>query len=283
MAFIALIGGGITAGLGALGVGAATAGTIGAVAAPIISGAAIGSGLGAVTSAISGGDPGEGAAMGAIGGAATGGLGSLMGGAGGAAAAPSTGALGNTAQVGASLQTPVSSIGENAWSGAMNSTFGSGAPVQTAAQNVANTALASQPATTALSGGLTGFGGVADRLAMGTVLEGGKGVFDSIQQNARDEDNRRLGEQYAANKGFGSFADGGYATLRAARGGSIQVRDGAFVIPADVVSALGNGSSKAGAKYLTQLFKSLEQGPPKKAGDLAAGRAMKRHSKRSAA
>ena len=52
------------------------------------------------------------------------------------------------------------------------------------------------------------------------------------------------------------YAEGGIATLHA-RGGSIHLKDGQYIIPADVVSALGNGSSKAGARYLTHLFNEL--------------------------
>jgi hypothetical protein len=51
-------------------------------------------------------------------------------------------------------------------------------------------------------------------------------------------------------------AEGGLMTLHA-RGGSIHLKDGQYIIPADVVSALGNGSSKAGARYLTHLFTEL--------------------------
>lgn len=39
-----------------------------------------------------------------------------------------------------------------------------------------------------------------------------------------------------------------------AKGGKVPLTDGAFIIPADVVSALGNGSTKAGAEYLDRLM-----------------------------
>jgi hypothetical protein len=39
-----------------------------------------------------------------------------------------------------------------------------------------------------------------------------------------------------------------------APGGPIRVSDGEFIVPADVVSALGNGSTKAGAKHLAKLI-----------------------------
>jgi hypothetical protein len=47
-------------------------------------------------------------------------------------------------------------------------------------------------------------------------------------------------------------ATGGITAL--AHGGQVALGDGAYIIPADVVSALGNGSSKAGADYLRRLM-----------------------------
>lgn len=37
----------------------------------------------------------------------------------------------------------------------------------------------------------------------------------------------------------------------------MRLEDSDYIIPADVVSALGNGSSKAGARYLDQQFARL--------------------------
>jgi hypothetical protein len=56
---------------------------------------------------------------------------------------------------------------------------------------------------------------------------------------------------------FGGLANIGRATgglTALAHGGQVPLGDGAYIIPADVVSALGNGSSKAGAQYLRQLM-----------------------------
>lgn len=50
------------------------------------------------------------------------------------------------------------------------------------------------------------------------------------------------------------FAIGGLTSL--AKGG-VNLQDSDYIIPADVVSALGNGSSKAGARYLDQQFARL--------------------------
>lgn len=57
-------------------------------------------------------------------------------------------------------------------------------------------------------------------------------------------------------KGLGA-ATGGLVSL--ARGGQIPLSDGAYIIPADVVSALGNGSSKAGAEFLKRLMTEVKK------------------------
>jgi len=137
--------------------------------------------------------------------------------------------------------------------------------------------------TSATGGGFTGFGKLGDTLATNAILNTGQQGLGAIQQDQANAQSRKVGNQIAAQQGWGGFSQGGYAALHAAHGGSVHVRDGAFVIPADVVSALGNGSSKAGARFLTHLFASLERGPAPEAGNLAADRAMKRHAKRSAA
>ena len=85
---------------------------------------------------------------------------------------------------------------------------------------------------------------------------------------------------------FSGFAEGGLTTLK---GGGIAMRDGQYVIPADVVSAIGNGSSKAGAKFLEQAFNHyINNGPPEgvkppsRAGSLAEQRAIERMQRQSA-
>jgi len=85
---------------------------------------------------------------------------------------------------------------------------------------------------------------------------------------------------------FSGFAEGGLTTLK---GGGIAMRDGQYVIPADVVSAIGNGSSKAGAKFLEQAFNHyINNGPPEgvkppsRAGSLAEQRTIERMQRQSA-
>ena len=52
-----------------------------------------------------------------------------------------------------------------------------------------------------------------------------------------------------------SAAHGG---IMHAKGGHIPLKNGAYIIPADVVSALGNGSSKAGAEFLQSLMTQIK-------------------------
>lgn len=283
--------GGALAGAGVAGTATTgLAGGIGSLVGGGVTGSALGSGLGAATSAISGGDPGEGAAMGAIGGAVTGGLGSLAG-SGSSAVGGVTGQAGSEV---AAAEPSVSAITKGVASPAFD-TAAKGIPgaaevaaAEPLASGATQVAASTAPSAVAASApkSFTGFGATADKLAAETAVGGAQQLYGDYQQGQANKESRRQGAQLAEEHGFGGFAgfaDGGYAELHAAHGGSVHVRDGAFVIPADVVSALGNGSSKAGARYLTHLFASLERGPAPEAGNLAADRAMKRHSRRSAA
>lgn len=263
MSFIAT---GITAGLTALGASAGIAGTIGTIGA----GALIGSGLGAATSAITGGDPGKGALFGALGGVATGGIGALAG-AGSGAAGSAASTLGGIKGAGTSFIEQAAQRGIGAIpnaSPAVGSTVSNLASTATPTLNAA----AAPAATSALGGGFTGLGNVGDFLAkeLGTnVLQtGAEGIGQSIANAQTEEESDKVHQQY-----FGGFAVGGPVKLAAKEGGSISLRGGDYVVPADVVSALGNGSSKAGAKYLTHLCNSLDAGPAPEAGALARARA----------
>jgi hypothetical protein len=46
----------------------------------------------------------------------------------------------------------------------------------------------------------------------------------------------------------------GSQTWGLAAGGSVDLHDGDFILPADIVSAMGNGSTKAGAQFLDEFF-----------------------------
>jgi hypothetical protein len=58
-------------------------------------------------------------------------------------------------------------------------------------------------------------------------------------------------------------AEGG---IMMAKGGHVPLKDGAYIIPADVVSALGNGSTKAGGQFLRQLIESVKSESTKRHG-----------------
>lgn len=269
------IGGTVASGLGALGMGTAAApsalaGGIGSFVGGATTGGAIGSGMGAATSALTGGDPGKGAAMGALTGGATGGLGSLIGGGGGAAGAAAD-AVGGVKGAGTSF---IEQAAEQGLGGVPGATV----PVGSTAQSLASSAapILNGGVSSTLAGSVGGLGKEAVKLAAPEVLKGGMSMLSAPTYDNSGQ--KKMEGQYAAAEDWGHFAEGGVATIRAARGGSVHLRNGDFVIPADVVSALGNGSTKAGAKYLTHLFNSLHAGPPPKAGSLAKRRAKERHA-----
>ena len=63
---------------------------------------------------------------------------------------------------------------------------------------------------------------------------------------------------------------GGLGNIGYAEGGHVPLKNGAYIIPADVVSALGNGSSKAGAEFLQRLMAQVKQEAIKRQGVGAA-------------
>ena len=58
----------------------------------------------------------------------------------------------------------------------------------------------------------------------------------------------------------------GIGRIGMASGGQVPIKEGAYVIPADVVSALGNGSSKAGAEFLYRLMDEVKNEATKRQG-----------------
>ena len=89
----------------------------------------------------------------------------------------------------------------------------------------------------------------------------GQQTIDKAKQEGQTEATSTYG-------GFGHFA----------HGGSLRLEQSSYIIPADVVSAIGNGSTKAGAKYLDHLFNAITAGPAPKAGSLAKRRTKERHA-----
>jgi hypothetical protein len=113
------------------------------------------------------------------------------------------------------------------------------------------------------TGGLGALGEFAVQQGVGQGLSSGVEGIQAAQANAQTQQNsqdlyaqgqadqaqqgraaRQLSREVYGSKCFGSFSEGG----------SLALEDGQFIIPADVVSALGNGSTKAGAKFLDEFF-----------------------------
>ena len=135
---------------------------------------------------------------------------------------------------------------------------------------------------TLTSGGITGFGQLGD-FAASNIASKGVETIASPQPVYDDSGQRKIEQataegQQLADSWLPGKAEGGVTTIRAARGGSVRLKNGDYVVPADVVSALGNGSTKAGAKYLNHLFTAISAGPAPKAGSLAKQRAKARHA-----
>lgn len=265
-------GAGATAGLLSAGTTAAIGSGLGAIG----TGALVGSGLGAATSAITGGDPGEGAMFGALGGGVTGGLGSAFGAGAGSAA----GSAGSTA--GSSF----GGIGEAALQPGLGEAFN--------ASNVlgSNSLIAGAPtAAPSVTGNIgsqfaqgigSGIGSTGTQAASGVLGAVPSGITDFVksslpsfvtdtatsvlsptgaapsgmtQKQYEEEQQRSTADARGLSKQlYGGTLGGGTLGSRYAGGGEVNLEDGQFILPADVVSALGNGSTKAGAKFLDEFF-----------------------------
>lgn len=256
--------------------------------------------IGGGTSAIQGNDPIKGALLGGLGGAALGGLGSALGGAGGAAGTAGAEALG--AGISGSVQ-PALAAGQT------YSAMGNVIPATTAAGASTGPMLeAASAAPSLLSGptawwkGLTptqkmlyGGGAGLGLMALSNRRSGipGQEEYDGPLSRFRyNPDVYRPAMPMAGggitelmNKGgssdLGSYSDGGRmlkgpgdgmsdnipATIAGKR--PARLADGEFVVPADVVSHLGNGSTDAGAK---QLYAMMDRVRSKRTGTKKQGR-----------
>ena len=254
--------GALMGGVGGAVTGGVAPGLGSAVAAPLTS--AVGS---TATGAVVGGVAG--AAGGAAGSAAGGqdvGTGALMGGATGAVAGGTMGAIG-PAPTGdlatAAGGTPVSAdpVG-TASAGTAGETIGTGVTsVQPSgalgdlAQGVSNAGL---PVTEYTGNQMINAAEAAKKAAGEDATRAG--VFAN-QNQAGMANLKSLGfgapsGPLSSLSGIGK-ATGGLTAL--AHGGQIPLKDGAYIIPADVVSALGNGSSKAGAEFLRHLMMEVRK------------------------
>lgn len=272
-----LLGSGLTAaGLGSAGAAASTAGATGAA-------------LGA----------GAGTAIGAPIGAVTGGIGSLMGGSGAAAGAATPSAALSGAASATGAQGALAGFSPGALAGAVPASSGTGIAGGTVFAGGSSAALptagsvfmGAAPSMVSEAGSFLGEEalkeGASEVLSERPQIapRGGGGGRPQSPYDTEEQQRPRSSGNLFANP-FGGFAEGGLTTLK---GGGISMREGQYVVPADVVSAIGNGSSKAGAKFLEQAFNHyIQNGPPEgvkpqqRAGSLAEQR-MKERVQREAA
>jgi hypothetical protein len=118
--------------------------------------------------------------------------------------------------------------------------------------------------------GVTTGSNTADKLLESQAVTGGMGGIkqgvDTIQQNKTTKAQNKLnaatsaantsGVNQAAGMAHTLFDTPGWgSSFNAAKGGEVHLKSGQFVIPADIVSALGNGDTGAGQKFLVDFFK----------------------------
>ena len=226
----------------------------------ILGGIVVGAGLGAATSAATGGDPGKGALFGAIGGGLTGGIGSLAGSAMGSAASSATGALEGTVGGIANAGTPAvaSMFPSGATSlGSMVADAGLGAAPEAAVSGLFPAG--AQTLTSVAGGGigstLGSIGTQAVKSAVPDVVKAAlpsPGMSPEMIRKGQEAQAWNTQQENKQAEELGSQVWG--LAPGKASGGEINLEDGQFIFPADVVSAIGNGSTKAGAQFLDEFF-----------------------------
>ena len=247
--------------LGAVTSAAVTGSTVGSIGAGVIGGATLGSGLGAVKSAIAGEDVGKGALMGAATGAVGGGL------------APGVGGkpIGTAALIGGltgGALAGVNATGAPAVSGPV-STPASGVSVgmdQPGALDVLGSKLTDMSGSQMLQNvGILGAGSMAES-AVNQKPEAAANVTPALAPG--------LPSAMKPKDVYNQGPLGGMGSIGMAQGGQVPLKNGAYIIPADVVSALGNGSSKAGADFLRRLMNEVKSEAVSRHGLGAAHRAI---------
>jgi hypothetical protein len=237
---------------------AALAGVEGAADAALLAagGEAIGAGVGALTNPK---NRLKGALLGGVTGAAGGALGAGLGALGGEAAG-AVGSEGADAAEQGALNVAKGAAQNESFNALTSGTAAEGAPTLVEpggnlATNSTASNLLSSPVTKMVGGQAVNVAGSAMNPPPSYGNQGAQTIAGAKQQG-----------QEEANSTYKSWA----------HGGSIRLENNSFIIPADVVSAIGNGSTKAGAKYLDHLFAAIAAGPPPKAGSLAKQRAKER-------
>lgn len=167
----------------------------------------------------------------------------------------------------------LSSTGVNAYAGGAPSSDIVGSNV---GANSFNSAMAN-PATEApvegmfgssISTGSKGADAALEKGAVSGVMKGGEEGLGALQLAQYNADIRKADKantkDAAANAALGqNMANDLYANQMKgpmlAKGGSIHMDSGSFVIPADIVSALGDGSTEAGFRFLESFFRDTEE------------------------
>lgn len=272
----AAVGAGISAGT------ASALGTVAGVGAGATLGGAEGAALGATKAAISHEDVGKGALMGAATGAVGGGLapgvsaaGSAFGTAGGALAGAGAGAAANA--VGA--MAGGKPVGKSALIGGI--TGGVLGGIAGSAGNAPAEGTMGPPEPAGVVGSIGGPNITNTQALMGLGAVGtGMMAQNAVDKTPEAPANVTPGLAPglpAAMKTKHLYNDGtisGMGSIGMAGGGQVPVKNGAYIIPADVVSALGNGSSKAGAEFLRRLMDGVKVEATKRYGLGAARRAV---------
>ena len=221
--------------------------TIGTVALGAVGTAAgaVGSAAGALGSLA--GAAGATGAAGALGSAAStlGTIGSIGTGAGGSIAGTLAGTAGTLAGTSGSL---AGGIGSMLGAGAASGAPAAAAPAATAPVAASTPAVAAPSTVSSL----------AAPVALSTVQQGIQAKQNADVTTAQNKGYRQLsaqqaGESAKALEDVRNTLGGG---LMLAEGGGVNLQSGQFVIPADIVSDLGNGDTKAGMEFLKQFFET---------------------------
>jgi hypothetical protein len=248
MSFAALITIGTTIGNVAGAAAASLGGVLGGAAGTALGAGAGAGGLGTMAGATMAGSAGSALAGTAL------------------APAASTTALANLAAAGAGATAPTSlasgvgagaagKMGLAGLQGAVPASPGVGVTSAGVTAPTAGGGMSTAALPSAAQGGLGAVGNFLGQTATGQVVDQGvKGIQAQQQRASVNAANRNAARQQQQEGQKAKELGGNLMNQKLAHGGSVNLENGQFIIPADVVSALGNGSTKAGAKFLDEFF-----------------------------
>ena len=265
------IGAGLAPAVGAAGAAAGAPGTMANMAARVGTGALVGGAANAAGAAIGGKPIGPSAMLGGITGGALAGL--------NAPAATPAGEIAPTGPIqGPGLQASGATTHPYGAELPTSSTSGPSGLLGTIGSKVSDIghSLQQMPLTkmagnvAILGAGMLGQHQIDQSQKAQEAAKAGDAQAQSVNQGSN-----ALAPQVAGIYGSGSTPNnplGGLGKMGYASGGHVPLKNGAYIIPADVVSALGNGSSKAGAEFLQRLMVQVKHEATKRQG-LGAARA----------